>query len=88
MTIYFITGNKSKFTEGKAILPELEQLEIDLPEIQEIDARLIIEAKEDTSLYLECLNGLPGPLIKVVSPNDRQHGACGPDRAFQEFKGY
>jgi len=78
MTIYFITGNKSKFAEGKSVLPELEQFEIDLPEIQEFDARLIIKAKlreafqhhqgefivEDTSLYLECLNGLPGPLIK------------------------
>jgi len=44
-----------------------------LPELQEIDARKIIEAKliearkyhdgefivEDTSLYLNCLNGLP-----------------------------
>ncbi|KKW34525.1 MAG: Ham1 family protein [Candidatus Giovannonibacteria bacterium GW2011_GWA2_53_7] len=76
--IYFITGNKLKFAEGKSILPELEQLEIDLPEIQEIDARQIIEAKlseafkhhkgefivEDTSLYLDCMKGLPGPLIK------------------------
>jgi non-canonical purine NTP pyrophosphatase (RdgB/HAM1 family) len=60
------------------ILPSIQQLEIDLPEIQEIDARKIIEAKlqealkhqegafivEDTSFYLEALNGLPGPLIK------------------------
>lgn len=51
---------------------------MDLPEIQEIDARKIIEEKsgeavknnkgeffcEDTSLYVNCLNGLPGPLIK------------------------
>lgn len=76
--IYFITGNKNKFEEVKYILPEVEQLDIDLPEIQEIDARVIIRAKlqealnhhegefivEDTSLYLECLKGLPGPLIK------------------------
>ena len=78
MTIYFITGNKSKFEEVKAILPEVEQLDIDLPEIQEIDPKEIIKAKllealnhkkaefivEDTSLYLDCINGLPGPLIK------------------------
>lgn len=78
MVIYFITGNKNKFAEAKAIIPELEQLEIDLPEIQEFDARRIIDAKlreackhhngefivEDTSLYIDGLNGLPGPLIK------------------------
>jgi len=78
MTLYFITGNKNKFGEVSAILPNIEQLDIDLPEIQDIDAREIIKAKllgvlnyrqaefivEDTSLYFECLNGLPGPLIK------------------------
>jgi len=51
---------------------------IQLEEIQEIDAHEVIKAKlieaqrhhkgllivEDTSLYLDCLNGLPGPLIK------------------------
>lgn len=76
--IYFITGNKNKFEEVRAILPDAEQLDIDLPEIQEIDAHGIIRAKlhaafaheegefivEDLSFYLECLNGLPGPLIK------------------------
>ena len=78
MALYFITGNKNKFSEVKAIIPNVEQLDIDLPEIQDIDAKKIIRAKllealnykqaefivEDTSLYLECLNGLPGPLIK------------------------
>jgi len=56
----------------------IKQLDIDLPEIQDIDAHNVIKAKliealkhkkgsfiiEDTSLYLDCLNGLPGPLIK------------------------
>ena len=78
MSLYFITGNKDKFAEVKAILPDVKQLNIKLREIQEIDARKIIKAKlleafkyrkaefivEDTSLYLECLNGLPGPLVK------------------------
>jgi non-canonical purine NTP pyrophosphatase (RdgB/HAM1 family) len=78
--LYFITGNKNKLLEVKAILPFVEQLELDLEEIQETDAHKIIKAKmqeafkqhktgeafiiEDTSLYLDCLNGLPGPLIK------------------------
>jgi inosine triphosphate pyrophosphatase len=76
--IYFITGNKNKFEEVKSILPDIEQIDIDLPEIQEIDPKEVIKAKliealnhknsefivEDTSLYFDCLNGLPGPLIK------------------------
>lgn len=76
--IYFITGNENKFQEIKAMLPEIKQLQIDLEEIQETDAHKIIQAKllqalkhkkahfiiEDTSLYLDCINGLPGPLIK------------------------
>ncbi len=62
----------------KAVLPEVEQLDLELPEIQEINGQEIIKAKlreafnhvqgelivEDTSLYLDCLHGLPGPLIK------------------------
>jgi len=78
MALYFITGNKNKFLEVSAILPNVEQLDIDLPEIQDIDAKEIIKAKllealnhkqaefivEDTSLYFNCLNSLPGPLIK------------------------
>lgn len=76
--IHFITGNKNKFEEVKSILQNVEQLDIDLPEIQETDAHKVIEAKlreafnhregefivEGTSLYFDCLNGLPGTLIK------------------------
>lgn len=77
--MYFITGNKNKFEEMKSLLPDIEQFDIDLPEIQEVDARKVIEAKlkaadahgrgeyivEDTSLYLDALeHKLPGPLIK------------------------
>jgi len=76
--LYFITGNKNKFAEVKAIIPEVEQIELDLQEIQETDANKIVETKlkealkhhkgnfiiEDTSLYFNGLNGLPGPLIK------------------------
>jgi inosine triphosphate pyrophosphatase len=75
--VYFITGNENKFREVRSII-EVEQLDIDLKEIQEIDAKEVIKEKllealnyregefivEDTSLYLDCLNGLPGPLIK------------------------
>lgn len=78
MSLYFITGNKGKLAEAKVIIPEIEGLDIDLPEIQGVAAHKIIEAKlksafeyqlgefvvEDTSLYYEGLNGLPGPLVK------------------------
>jgi len=78
VTRYFITGNDNKFAEAKAIFPDLERLDIDLPEIQSNDPCEIIEAKlkeackhhngefivEDTSLFVECMNGLPGPLVK------------------------
>jgi inosine triphosphate pyrophosphatase len=78
MSLYFVTGNKNKYFEVKSIIDDVVQLPIDLQEIQETDARKVIEAKlkeafkhhggpfiiEDTSLYLDCLNGFPGPLIK------------------------
>lgn len=75
----FITGNENKLKEVRAIVGEdIGHVDIDLPEIQEIDPYKVIQAKlaealkhtqgdffiEDTSLYLDGLNGLPGPLIK------------------------
>lgn len=76
--IYFVTGNEGKFREAKALLPQLERINFDLPEEQSLDPQLVIAKKlevartrhdgplivEDTSLYLEGLNGFPGPLIK------------------------
>ena len=76
--LYFVTGNKNKFAEARQFLPELLQANLDLIEIQGIDTKSIISAKllearsriagsiivEDTSLEFQCLNGLPGPLIK------------------------
>lgn len=86
--ISFITGSDNKFAEVMAFIPDLEKLHMDLPEIQEIDARKIIEAKlkvameqhrgtlmvEDTSLYLECLGGLPGPLVKWFEQTMQSEG--------------
>ncbi|MBN2052738.1 RdgB/HAM1 family non-canonical purine NTP pyrophosphatase [Candidatus Woesearchaeota archaeon] len=79
MKLYFVTGNKEKFREVRDILKgfDVEQLEIDLPELQgEPDeivkekVRLAAEKTskavfvEDTSLCFNALNGLPGPYIK------------------------
>ncbi len=76
--VYFITNNLNKLAEAQSIISDIEGYSIDLPEIQEIDAHAIIREKlveglkhknaelivEDTSLYFDALNGLPGPLIK------------------------
>ena len=81
MQLSFITGNSNKLNEFRQILGsdiELEQLNIDLPEIQEIDARKVVEAKlkeavkhtgnivivEDTGLFFNAWNNLPGVFIK------------------------
>ena len=82
MRIRFITGNPNKFAEARTVMPDIEMLDMDLPELQEIDPQEIIRAKldeavrrlvprhggglvvEDTSLFLRCLGGLRGPLIK------------------------
>jgi len=74
----FITGNKSKHEEAREIISGLERVDYDLPEIQSLDPKEIISIKleeaikiqkgnfivEDTSLFIESLNGFPGPLIK------------------------
>jgi len=86
--IVFITGNKEKLAEAQSIIPGIVNKDIDLPEIQETDAKKVIEAKlmeafrhhkgeyivEDVSLCFDCLNGLPGPLIKwfLESMGDRK----------------
>lgn len=76
--IYFITGNKDKVLEISELIPGIEQLDIDLPEIQSLDMHDIIKAKlkvaldhhsgpfivEDTSIEINGLGGLPGPFIK------------------------
>jgi non-canonical purine NTP pyrophosphatase (RdgB/HAM1 family) len=79
MKILFITGNANKLKEAMAIMPEIEGCDIDLPEIQELDTKKIIEEKlyeaikqkpgidlivEDQSLVIDGMSGLPGPLIK------------------------
>lgn len=78
MTLYYVTGNKKKFQEASEILGDIEWLNVDLEEIQSLDPKKIIEHKvsealkhkkghlivEDVSFHMDCLNGLPGPLVK------------------------
>lgn len=104
MVIYFISGNKNKFVEFESVFFSvcdehgvdkviLKQLDIDLDEVQELDARKVVEHKlrdavcvskkftkddyiicEDTSLYIDALNGFPGPLIKWLSKSIGDEG--------------
>lgn len=99
MALYFITGSKHKLAEIREVITGLEQLDIDLPEIQEIDSRKIIEAKlaearkhesgalmvEDTSLYFDALHGLPGPLIKWFMKTVGNEGLYKMAAAFGDF---
>jgi inosine triphosphate pyrophosphatase len=78
VTLLFITGNKDKLREVQTLIPDVQGLDLDLPEIQEIDPHKVIAAKliearkhqrgsflvEDTSLSLDGMGGLPGPLAK------------------------
>lgn len=73
-----ITGNCGKAKEFKSVLPDIQTLELDLPEIQHTDPQKVIEHKlqsalafgsrnlmvEDTSLCFNGMGHLPGPLIK------------------------
>lgn len=78
MTLFFITGNENKVREVQRILLGVQPIALELDEIQDLDPLKIIAAKlrqateqrdgeffvEDSSLYLDCQNGFPGPLIK------------------------
>lgn len=79
MDVYLITGNKNKLKEAGQILGiKLKNIELDLDEIQALDSDKISENKVrqawdkikkplfvwDQSLYIHCLNGFPGPLVK------------------------
>ena len=79
MDITLITSNKDKLREAEEILGiKLKTVDLELDEIQELDAKKIATHKVqqafaainkpvfvwDQSIYIDCLNGFPGPLIK------------------------
>ena len=86
----YVTRNSGKFQEAATIIPDLKQVTIDLPEIQESDPHKIIDEKiriasdlvnddfivEDVSLALEGLGGLPGPMIKWFEKSLGLNGIC------------
>ena len=77
-TIFFITSSKAKFEAIKVVIPQAQQVELDLQEIQDLDPHAVVKAKlqqaflhhkgpllvDDTSLAIKGLGGLPGPFVK------------------------
>lgn len=76
--LQFISTNKGKLKEIKKILPYVKALSLHLHEIQELDpikvaqeklkeARRLVDGPilvEDTAVFIEGMNGFPGPMIK------------------------
>ncbi len=75
----FVTGNPGKLAEARRLCgPALAAVDLDLPEIQSLDLRAVVEEKaraawellrrplvvEETGLELAALGGFPGPLVK------------------------
>lgn len=99
MKIIFLTGNEDKFKEAIQIIPSLQRSDIELVEIQSLDSKDIIlhklnEARqyiksnvvvEDTSLYLNCMNGLPGPLIKWFLKTLKNEGLIKIAKSFKNY---
>ena len=79
-TLVFVTQNRNKLEDAKRLMPgfEIEHVDFEVPEIQSLNSKDIIEHKlkfayvqikrpcfvMDTGLYIDVLNGFPGPLIK------------------------
>ena len=79
-TLVFVTQNKNKLEDAEKLLPDfhIEHIDFEVPEIQSLDTHEIARHKleyaytkvqqpcfvMDASLFLDCLNGFPGPLIK------------------------
>ena len=74
-----VTGNPGKLAEAGRILgAPVDSLDLDLPEIQSLDLRAVLDAKadeawrrvgrplvvEEAGLELAALDGFPGPLVK------------------------
>jgi non-canonical purine NTP pyrophosphatase (RdgB/HAM1 family) len=66
MPLYFVTGSSGKFAEAQAHIPDIRQLNLDLTEIQEVDPRVIIEAKLKEAMRV--VNESPSIMRNVYVP--------------------
>jgi len=91
MLIYLVTGNKNKLREFEEILGfKLKNIELNLGEIQAIEVEKVVEHKtkeafeiikkpvltEDTGLYFDDWNGLPGALAKLFDKTIGYQNLC------------
>lgn len=91
MEILFATSNEGKAKELQSVLQRpVQQIKIDLPELQALDVKDVIEQKareayrqvgkpvlvEDTSLSITSWNGLPGALIRWFLKSVGTTGIC------------
>jgi non-canonical purine NTP pyrophosphatase (RdgB/HAM1 family) len=96
-TFVFVTQSSDKTKEAERILGvKLHRRNIDLPEIQAIDVEDVVVYKakkafkflrepviiEDTGLFIEAWNGLPGALIKWYLQRVGTEGIC---KMLQQF---
>ena len=88
----FVTGSANKVIEAERLVGvRLEHRHLDLPEIQSVDIEEIITKKamfayealdgqpvmvEDTGLFIEAWNGLPGGLVKWFIERVGVSGIC------------
>ena len=97
MNLRFVTSNPNKFRELSELLEcNFSRIDLDLQEIQTTDLHELVKFKlrqaydhvqapvivEDTSLFFEAWNELPGPLVKFFLKNI---GLSGMVRALDEF---
>lgn len=98
MKLSIVTSNPNKVAQMEIHLGQpLQQIDIDLPEIQAVQVRDVIEGKawaaygqvghpvlvEDTGLYINAWNGLPGALIRWFLQSVDTAGIC---RMLAEFE--
>lgn len=91
MAVYFVTSNRNKFAEAGKILDfEIKQAKLEIPEIQSLKVKDIVEDKarkayeklrkpvivEDTALYIRSWRNFPGPLISWVIKTMGINGIC------------
>jgi len=100
----FVTSSEDKVSEAKRILhAHLEHRNLDLPEIQAVKIEDVVSYKaqyaytllhekpviiEDTGLYLEAWNGLPGALIKWFLETVGDQGICDMLHAFSNRRAW
>jgi len=97
LNLHFVTSNPNKFRELSELLEcTLYRIELDFQEIQTTDLHVLVKFKlrqayehvqvpvivEDTSLYFEAWNELPGPLVKFFLKNISLSGMV---RALDKF---